>query len=329
MWVRDVWLFGSLAQSVSKSGLSGNTTYYAKSRLNSDWKSPTTGGWSSALTVKTGVVPANLSSSPDSTSIGFSWDSNANASGYKVDATKVLASTAWETKSLSDKTYTMNTLGSGDEWYYERTKRTGAGGTVTEAPKFYTYANTSTCYGHHLGGTPGNALVSKAFPVAGATGMSIEVKVGAWNLNLTQTSLENGRIAVYYSLDSGPWRYIGTGLPSAAGDGNVNTVTFTVPQGGLDGENIAFKIAAPNASEGTYGSTSPTLRFAGPFIRSVTITRTPGAGGHYGTSSLAGYPKTVTTASDTVTGLTTGERVYFRVQALQGSDTANPDARSV
>ena len=328
-----------LGHSLFTNGLTSGATYNARVSAAG------TGNWSDTLNVITGVKPSGVQTNDYSTNfVSFQWTGHANATGYKVDATTNPASEGWATQALEQKTYTMNAFGAGDSWYYEGTYRTDAGGTVTQAPRWVTYAETNTCYGHHLGGTPGNALVSTNFPIAGAGGITLAFTVGAWNLNITNTvGLENGRVMVYYRVDDGAWNYFGTAVPPAIKDGSTTNVSFTVPTGGLDGTNIAFKIEAPNATATNYPAASnPKLRFVGPFIREVDttttkiLTRTAGANaGYYGTNSLTGYPKVADGVSGagektyTVSGLDPETPVYFRVQALQGSDTANPDARSV
>ena len=323
----------------NQTDLTSGTTYEARVRKAQD------GVWSDTLSVKAGVLPSSVASNAATTNTAtFSWRGHADATGYRVDATTNLASEGWATQSLGQKTYTMNAFGSGDAWYYEGTQSTGAGGSLGTSPAWMTYATSSSCYGHHLGGNPGNALVSSNFPIAGANNITLQFTMGAWNLNITNTvGVENGRVRVFYRVDDGAWNYFGTALPTGIADGSTTNVSFAVPTGGLDGTNIAFKIEAPNATATNYPAASGTkLRFVGPFIREINatttkiLTRTAGASaGYYGTNSLSGYPQVVSAMSGsgtktyTVGGLPPATPVYFRVQALQGSDTANPTARSV
>ncbi len=309
---------GVAGHSQFEENLSEDTTYSVQTQ-------PKGGTWSTAISAKTGVMPSALSSSPDSTSIAFSWTGHANASGYKVDATRVDAS-AW-----SDIVCPNETLDdSGPDWHYVGGTITGTG-EITSAPTFRDSSYTGNPNAHMLVGKAWLGIVSPDIDIAGATSVTLSFTVGCWNLGSANGKLEAGRVNAYYSLDGGPWCFFGTGLPkntTTPGSGNSystdseNALSFTVPQGALDGSKISFKLVAPAAEK------SNTTYLRGAYIKNLKVECDSVGLGDY-TTHVTGYPKVVSGTSETVTGLSEGEDVYFRVQALQGSDTANPDARSV
>ena len=297
--------------------------------------------YSDDLSVKTGVVPSAVDDvDQTSDSVTFEWTGHADAVGYIVDAslTNVAAAGAsWTTKSPGTSLGFVTVAGwGGNEWCYTNANNAtvSGSGSLSTAPSY----KSGDYAGHHLGGTAGNTLMSTNFPIGGASEVKLQFTVGGWNTSYNSSSkLDWAEVDVFYRLDDGPWCYMGYGVPTARGDGNLaENLTFIVPQGGLDGTNIAFKLTAPYATKvGGY--------IAGPYVKNITVTRTmptPTADyGYYGTNSLAGYPKLALGANDavlsgsgtkshTVAGLPSEKTVYFRVQALQGS-TATPTAKSV
>ncbi|MBP5788417.1 MAG: fibronectin type III domain-containing protein, partial [Kiritimatiellae bacterium] len=138
-------------------------------------------------------------------------------------------------------------------------------------------------------------------------------------------ALSDGLVVVYYQIDDGNWNFLGTAAPVST-DTAANAA-FAVPAGALaEGSRVAFKLVAPNAHK--YG----TSYFVSPSITNLKVSRvTKGTGDFSETSAgvdLKTEDDTTSAKTYTVTGLTAGQTVYFRVQALQGS-TANPTAKSV
>jgi hypothetical protein len=294
-------------------GLTSGTAYTAQVRKNPD------GDWSDSLSVKAGVVPNTPSGSAVRNAVTFTWtDAQSGAAGYIVDATTTAA--GWANKTCPAAALTLGSFGSGQDWKYTGTTATSTSGTVNSAPTY----STSGDDGHFLVGRAGNAIESKPFAIAGATGLKLTFTVEAWNLANATAKIEAGRVNAYYKMDDGEWCYFGTGLPSGTADNSSAAVTLPVPKGALDGDEIAFRLVAVNAE----GAGESYLR--GPYINNLKVESTSVGAGYYGANSLSDYPQTISsgTTSHKVGGLTAGQTVYFRVQALQGS-AASPTAKSV
>ena len=305
-------------------GLTSGTSYTAKVRKNPG------GDWSDTLSVKAGVMPSGLGTNASTrNSVTFGWTGLNSPVGYLVDATYSGAATnGWTSKT--PETTTIGFSWGSREWCFTNSLGTTVtadlGGSGTKTVPCY-----NATYGWFLGGVAGNTLMSTNFPIGGATNISLSFRVGAWNLKAgSGAGIEMGRVNAYYRLDDGAWNFLGTAIPSSAEDEDYSDYSVSVPAGGLDGTNIAFKITAPKAElTDASGGTVSDRRQRGPYLSNVSVTRATAAGtGYYGTNSLAGYPTTVAGTTHTLTGLESERAVFFRVQALQGSTNA-PTARSV
>jgi hypothetical protein len=316
---------GVQGHSAQVNGLSDGTAYTALVSALPD-------GEAGEATATTGVVPGAPSATELRNKVTFTWAAASGASGYMVDATltNVAATGAsWTTKSpeASALSFVNAANWGGKTWCFTNannaTQTASSGGDGTRVVPCY-----NSTYGYFLTGVAGNTLMSTNFPIGGATDISLGFTVGAWNLNNTYGGIEVGRVYAYYKLDDGPWCYLGTSIPTAVAESGAEaTFLASVPQGALDGTNIAFKITAPNARTGNNYNRGPVLK-KGTVVVTRTMPATTADYGYYGTNSLSGYPQVVNGTSHTVTVGGSGTSVYFRVQALQGS-TSDPTARSI
>ena len=299
--------------------------------------------WSGDLSVIAAVVPGDPSETVGSrttSSATFSWAKHASATGYRIDATTattpgsmVTAETGGETEGIAwpkvcptGDDSLSSSFSSTVHWKYiggTASASSGSTSSVKEAPDYY----TGTYQGHFLAGKPGLGIESEPFPIAGATNLTLSFTALAWNLKSSTGQRETGRVDGYYKLDDGEWCHLGSVIPSSTNDATFGKFSVSLPQGALDGTSIAFKIVAPNAE----GDGTAFLR--GPYIQALKVYCTAAGAGDY-SQHVAGYPKTVAatgsgTMSETVSVGTAGTPVYFRVQALQGSDTEHPTAKSI
>ena len=300
------------------SGLEDDTQFYAQV-----YKLPD--GDATDVQVKTGVLPGAVTQSTTTPatrdSVTFEWGAaDTGVTGYIVDATTVDAAD-WEKEctpaSLSGndaKSLYTNEFKTGRDWMYIGTTvgnpASGSAGSVTRAP-LYSDAGAD---GQFLVGKAGLGIESKAFDIAGATNMVFSYTVYAWNLAQSGANREMGRVDAYYKLDSGPWNFLGTGVPPSTSDNSYTNQYFVLGPGQLDGGTVTFKIVAPNAAKaGNY--------LAGPYVQALKVVAHTGEG-NYNSHVSATYPKTISgtgTLSETVTGLAPNTTVHFRVQALQGT----------
>ena len=295
------------------TGLTSGSTYYARVRKAPD------GDWSDELGVKAGVRPNTVSASAVRNAVTFTWtDVQSGAVGYGVQVTKTAAPSTWADKSAGTAALALGSFGTKD-WKYIGTTATTTSSTLSTAPG---YASG------HIPGVAGNGLESKSFPIAGMTGIRVSFTVASFNLGIGDGQLSDGTVEVYYQIDDGPWCYLGAAAPESTDV--PTTAQFDVPAGAWgEGDRVAFKLVAPNAH--AYG----TAYFISPRLTNVKVSRlSKGSGDYSGTGTSESWTSyktvegTTSGTSYTVTGLTAGETVYFRVQALQGS-AANPTAKSV
>ncbi|MBP5786929.1 MAG: autotransporter-associated beta strand repeat-containing protein [Kiritimatiellae bacterium] len=302
--------------SKSVTGLTSGNTYYARVR-----KTPN-GDWSDVLGVKAGVMPSGLTASQIPNGVSFSWSGLNSPAGYAIQVSKTAAPATWADKEAGTSALALDSFGS-KQWKYIGTAVTASGSSALK--------NAPGYYSGHIPGGRGNGIESTDFPIAGMTGVRLSYKIGSFNLN--NGTQEDGRVHAYYRIDDGPWCFMGSDVPAGTASGataSQKAVQYDVPQGALDsGNTVAFKVVAPNAHPN--GSSY----FISPSITELKVSRvSKGSGDYSGTysgSSWSSYKTVDTTTTETsyeVTGLTPGERVYFRVQALQGS-VASPTARSV
>ena len=307
------------------------------------------------LSMKAGVLPSDVASNAATTNTAtFSWMGHADATGYKIswstnaagnivtaESASETSGQAWprvcDTDQTGDQTLTTNGAFSTKGWRYWGTscQKDGDGAFNTTAPFYKTSTVSSTPHkGHFLVGDAVMGIESTNFPIAGATTLKFSYTIKAWNLNAVGASLENGRVNAYYRIDEGPWCFLGTGVPSGTTDGNSAQQTWTLEKGNLDGTNIAFRIELANGAVGYFWSdTAANKRMAGVYVQALKVYCTAKGGGNYNdehaVSEVLGAMSGSGTKTYTVGGLPPATPVYFRVQALQGSDTANPTARSV
>ena len=308
--------------------LTSGTTYSAQVRKHPD------GDWSDSLSVKAGVMPNTPSASAVRNAVTFSWtDAQSGAAGYIVDATTTAGATRTLTcpDSAGLGTNQWSNGSSTLQWKYTGTASSPATGSAA-LPVGPGYSKNQTTYpGHYLAGVAGQAIESAAFELQGARAATLAFQHTGWNSS-KGSGIETSRLDVYYQLDGGEWSFLTSVLAKGTADNSWTPQSIALPAGALDGETLAVKLVAPNAEHNPSGSDG-TIRGAG--IKELSLTLTAAAG-KYGTSprySLSGYPRLATSAeasakSVKVGGLTAGQTVYFRVQALQGS-TANPTAKSV
>ena len=294
---------------VEVGGLTGGSTYYAKVRKNPD------GDWSDDLGVKAGVLPTGLGATATRNSVTFTWSGANSPSAYAIQVSKTGAPSSWADKSAGTAALTLDSFGSKD-WKYIGATATTSSGTLGTAPG---YASG------HIPGVAGNGLESKSFPIAGMTGVRVSFTVEPFNLNQTGGQLSDGRVEVYYQIDDGNWNFLGTAAPVSTSTGA--NAAFDVPAGALaEGNRVAFRLVAPNAHK--YG----TSYFISPRLTNVKVSRVSKGSGDFSESSAGVDYKIVNTTqagtSYTVNVGGSGTSVYFRVQALQGSQ-ANPTAKSV
>ena len=281
------------------TGLTSGSTYEARVRKNPD------GDWSDELSVKAGVKPNTVSSTATRNSVTFTWtDVQSGAVGYGVQVTKTAAAASLYTKTCPSSALGRNSFSSGQQWKY-----TGDQITCT-SQYFATSPGYRSSYGHIIIGA-GQTLESDAFALDGMTALQLKFTI---NVHNSTSGTDDCRVNAYYKINGGVWNWLGTANTATAH-------TLTVPQGAIDeASTIAFKLVAPNAHVAGNGGS-----FVCPAIDSISVKATAKGSGDYDS------PVTATTTSSrsyTVSGLTAGETVYFRVQALQGS-TANPTAKSV
>jgi hypothetical protein len=322
LWVNGSAATGVKGHDMSFTGLTSGETYTAKVRKNPS------GDWSDTLMVTAGVMPGEISADAIRSSVTFTWtDEEDGAVGYKVDATTEEPASATVTYACP----TNNGLGTNQwsngsswlQWEYTGTVSTESVSSsyITKGPGYVSYDSASK--GHYLIGRAGQAVVSTNFDLEGATNAVLAFDNCAWNSANASTTIESSRLDVYYRLDgTNEWNYFATCIATNTGDNKWVSQSMTLPRGALDGDTLAVKIVAPNAEY--YNSA---LRGAG--VRNIKLTLQKAAGRYGPGHSLTGYPKTIATpSSHTVTGLDPETKVYFRVQALQGSTNA-PTAKSV
>ena len=322
LWVNGSAATGVKGHDMAFTGLTSGDSYTAKVRKNPS------GDWSDTLVVKAGVMPGEISADALRDSVTFTWtDEEDGAVGYKVDATTEEPASATVVHACP----TNNGLGTNQwsngsswlQWEYTGTVSTESvtSSYITKGPGYVSYDSASK--GHYLIGRAGQAVVSTNFDLEGATNAVLTFDNCAWNSANASTTIESSRLDVYFRLDgTNEWNYFATCIATNTGDNKWVSQSMPLPRGALDGDTLAVKIVAPNAEY--YNSA---LRGAG--VRNIKLTLQKAAGRYGPGHSLTGYPKTIAMpSSHTVTGLDPETKVYFRVQALQGSTNA-PTAKSV
>ncbi|MBP5788001.1 MAG: autotransporter-associated beta strand repeat-containing protein, partial [Kiritimatiellae bacterium] len=296
-------IYGRPGHSENMTGLSSGTTYYTRVRESG-------GTWANAMPVKAGVVPGDVTGTGASlSSVRFDWEapSVAGVTGYRIDATLTnvaAAGASWTEQKPPEQALSFVNAANwgGKPWCFTNaanaTQTATSGGTGTTTVPSY-----NASYGYWLTGIAGNTLMSTNFPIGGASDIKLEFTVHGWNLNDTYGGIEVGRVNAYYRLDEGPWCYLGTAIPDALGDSGTADFSMSVPQGALDGTNIAFKITAPNARQGDNRNRGPYLE-KDTVIVTRTMPETPSIYGYYVTNSLSGFPRTATSAEASARSVT-------------------------
>ena len=281
------------------TGLTSGNTYEARVRKSPD------GDWSDELSVKAGVKPNTVSASAVRNAVTFTWtDVQSGAAGYGVQVTKTAAASSLYTKTCPDSALGRNSFSSGQQWKYTGDQITCDSGNFGTSPGY------RSSYGHILIGT-GQTLESDAFALDGMTALQLKFTIAVHN---STSGTAANQVNAYYQVNGGVWNWLGSA-------NTATSHTLTVPQGASDeASTIAFRLVAPNASVATGNG-----YFIGPAISAISVKATAKGSGDYDAPVIE---TTTTSRSYTVTGLTAGETVYFRVQALQGS-TATPTAKSV
>jgi spore germination protein YaaH len=262
--------------------------------------------WSDIVSVFPGMVPSNLAAVPgdDGTSIDVSWTAAANAAAYQVDVASG-PYTNW-TSTCPAASLGTNKFLSGQTWCYTGTVSQKASSTNLSYGPGYCAVNTNYL-GHYLVGCNDQALQSWDFPLYGATCANLSFSNCPWNAKKATCGITTSVLRVYYRLDAGPWNFLGECRASSVTDEVWSAQSFTMPY--LDGESLAVRITAPYAE-----FTTNTVRGAG--LKNIQLSFSGTTGRYCDANRPEGYPKTVTSPSDTIEGLTPETPYWIRVQAL-------------
>ncbi|MBR4188384.1 MAG: fibronectin type III domain-containing protein [Kiritimatiellae bacterium] len=263
--------------------------------------------WSDIVTVTPGMVPSGMAADPAATNIALSWTAAPGAAAYQVDVASG-PYTNW-TATCPSASLGTNQFLSGQSWCYTGTVR-----TVTTSSNLGAgpgYCSTAKYAGHYLAGHPGQALLSWDFPLYGATSANLSFSNCPWNAANSTVGITCSVLRVYYRLDQGPWNFLGECRAASTDDEDWSAQSYDLPY--LDGETLAVKIVAPYA-ERHADSTSGSLRGAG--LKNIKLSFSGTTGRYCAANRPEGYPKTVTSPSDTIEGLSPETPYWIRVQAL-------------
>ena len=263
--------------------------------------------WSDIVAVLPGMVPSGLATEPAATNIALSWTAAPGAAAYQVDVADG-PYTNW-TSTCPAASLGTNEFLSGQSWCY-----TGTVNSVTTSvnlAKGPAYCSVAKYAGHYLAGYPGQALQSYDFPLYGATGANLSFSNCPWNAKNATCGITTSVLRVYYRLDQGPWNFIGECRASSVTDEVWSAQSYDLPY--LDGETLAVKIVAPYAERHT-DSLGGSIRGAG--LKNVKLSFSGTTGRYCDANRPEGYPKTVTSPSDLIEGLSPETPYWIRVQAL-------------
>ena len=281
------------------TGLASPTYYRVRNASSTNW--------SDIVAVLPGMVPADLTVEPAATNIALSWTAAPGAAAYQVDVASG-PYTNW-TSTCPAASLGTNEFLSGQTWCYTGTVRTGTSASMLGVAPAYCSSGENA--GHYLVGYPGQTLLSKDFPLYGATSANLSFSNCPWNAKSSTVGITCSVLRVYYRLDQGPWNYLGECRANSTTDEDWSGQSFDLPY--LDAESLAVKIVAPYA-ERYVDSTSGWLRGAG--VKNVRLSFSGPTGRYSDANRPDGYPKTVTAPSDTIEGLTPETPYWIRVQAL-------------
>jgi len=238
--------------------------------------------------------------------INLQWDAVEGATSYRVDVTACGGSGT--TQKLSSVSLSTNEFG-GRRWKYilpdGASAPSSTKGAVTNAPIYQTYNGTPSVTAHFLVGTNNIGIQSANFSVNGAPSATLTFTNGAWNGGgISNRSL----VKAYYSLDEGPWTYLGESQPQS--DHDNGDVTFSQSVSLFGASKVAFKMEVPNAC-----TLSNFLRGAYISYASVQFASTNGNFSSSG-CELDGFPVETTATSYRVSGLPAGTPYWYSVEAL-------------
>jgi spore germination protein YaaH len=272
--------------------------------------------WSEPVLADPAMVPANLAAAAASEeALDVSWDAAPGAEAYRIDVASG-PYTNW-TSTCPAAALGTNTFVVGEvtnTWRYTGTPSSPATSS-SNLPVGPGYCAKAPFVGHYLAGVPDQAVESWDFPLYGATNATLTFSNCPWNAEQASCGVTVSTLRVWYRLDKGTWNFLGECRAAGVKDETWTNQIFRLPY--LDGASLAVRIDAPFAEHTPRKdnpSSAKSIRGAG--LKNIQLHFTGMEGRYFDGNRPEGYPKTVTSPSDTVEGLAPDTPYFLRVQAV-------------